>query len=66
MMVLGHRRRRKIPQASGSKDGEEIEENNIETKEKARQRQQDPGSQMTLETSLLLCRLVSCHCSQAP
>lgn len=44
MMVRGHGRRRKIPQASGSKDGEEIEENSIETKEKARQRQQILGA----------------------
>lgn len=56
-MVLGHERRRKIFQAAGSKDREKIEENNIETKEKARQRQQDPGSQVTSETSSPLVSL---------
>ena len=43
MMILGHWKKEKTPKASGKNDGENIKENNIKTKGKARQRQQDPG-----------------------
>lgn len=50
MITLGHWRRKETLKNSG----ENTEQNDTETKGKARQRQQDPGTQVVPETSSLL------------
>lgn len=51
-MILGHWRKQKTPRASGN-NGENIEENNG-NRGKQNKRQQDPGTQVVLETSSVL------------
>lgn len=53
-MVLSHQRKKKTPKTSGNHDGEKIEGSNVETKEKAGQKQQGPGIRLVPETTTFL------------
>jgi hypothetical protein len=44
IMVLSHWRKEKTPKTSDNNVGKKTEENNTETKQKAKQKQQDPGA----------------------
>lgn len=54
MIVLGHWVKKKTPKASGNNGRENIEKTYTETKERAKQRQQNPEIQVVPQTSCLL------------